>query len=62
MSHCATQLTTCQANASCNAIYECGRTCTTAINTCVAMHTDAIVLWAGISACINTNCATVCGL
>jgi hypothetical protein len=62
MTNCSSQVTTCQANTSCNALYECGRTCTTPINDCVAMHLDAIQIWATVSACINTNCRVICGL
>jgi hypothetical protein len=59
---CASQVTTCQANVACNAVYECGRTCTTPFGTCVAMHLDALATWATVQSCITANCATICGL
>jgi hypothetical protein len=61
MTSCASQIAACQANTSCNAIYECARPCTTPINNCVAMHLDAIATWGStVSTCINSNCLAQC--
>ena len=59
---CASQVATCQANVACNAVYECGRTCTTPFGTCVTMHLDALATWGTVQSCITANCATICGL
>ena len=62
MASCATAITTCQANATCNALYQCVHGCTMSINACVQMHLDAIAGTSGaaVFACINQNCMSQC--
>jgi hypothetical protein len=60
MGNCSTAITTCQANATCNALYQCVHGCTMSINACVQMNPDALVSGAAVLACINQNCLSQC--
>jgi hypothetical protein len=60
MASCATAITACQANTTCNALYQCVHGCTMSINACVQMNTGALVSGAAVLSCINQNCLSQC--
>ena len=60
MANCASAITTCQANTTCNALYQCVHGCTMSTNACIQMNPDAIVSGAAVLTCINQNCLSQC--
>jgi hypothetical protein len=60
MTNCGSSIATCQANTACNAIYECARMCQMDANDCVMANLPGATVWAGLSACLNANCLSVC--
>ena len=60
MTNCATAITACQANTTCNALYQCVHGCTMSINACVQMNSGALTSGATVLACINQNCLAQC--
>ena len=57
---CSTQIAGCQANTTCNPLYQCVRGCTMALQSCVTMNSGAIVSGAAVLSCINQNCQSQC--
>jgi hypothetical protein len=58
-SNCATQLTACQADTNCNAIWQCAMGCTMTLNDCIAAHQNGVLVWGpGVAACANQNCVS----
>jgi hypothetical protein len=61
--NCSAGITTCQANADCNAVYQCAGACTMSVQSCVEMNGGFIVALAfanAVSSCINGSCQSVC--
>lgn len=57
--NCATQLTACQADTNCNAIWQCAMGCTMHLDDCIQMHQSGVLTWGpGVAACANQNCIT----
>jgi len=55
--NCASQLTACQANTDCNAIYQCAMACTMTLNDCILAHQAGVLAWGpGVAACANQTC------
>jgi len=55
--NCASQLTQCQNNTSCNAIYQCAMACTMHLEQCIVANAAGASTWGpGVAVCANTNC------
>jgi hypothetical protein len=57
---CATQISQCQSDTGCAAIYACAHSCTTTVNDCVSMNMFSTSSWAPVSTCLGVNCLALC--
>ncbi|MCA9594836.1 MAG: hypothetical protein KC776_16060 [Myxococcales bacterium] len=60
-SACGTEITTCEADTECKAIYDCVKACGQKTpDQCIADHQGGVTIWAGVSQCLNDNCLSSC--
>ncbi len=58
---CATEITECQKDAACGAIYTCTSACgAKTADQCIADNPSGLTKWATVSACLNKNCLPKC--